>query len=85
MRYGRLCVVLFTPDDIGYSCEQYRGSEISCEQNVLLELGFFLGTWGENEYVSYIKKTSRYLLTMPVFFMCRLMTRARGVYSSPVR
>ena len=39
-------VVLFTPDDIGYPANNTEDQRSRVRQNVLLELGFFLGTLG---------------------------------------
>jgi predicted nucleotide-binding protein len=42
-------VVLFTPDDMGYQVKQgYEHTKPRARQNVVLELGFFMGSLGRN-------------------------------------
>lgn len=41
-------VVLFTPDDIGYPANNQEQSRSRARQNVVLELGFFLGALGRH-------------------------------------
>lgn len=41
-------VVLFTPDDVGYPINKAEQSQPRARQNVVLELGFFLGALGRN-------------------------------------
>jgi predicted nucleotide-binding protein len=41
-------VVIFTPDDVGYSAGNPEQSSPRARQNVVLELGFFIGALGRN-------------------------------------
>ncbi len=41
-------VVLFTPDDVGYPINNAEQSRPRARQNVVLELGFFMGALGRN-------------------------------------
>ena len=41
-------VVLFTPDDIGYPVDKLDQSRSRARQNVVLELGFFMGALGRH-------------------------------------
>lgn len=41
-------VVLFTPDDVAYPADDSLKSKPRARQNVVLELGFFMGTLGRN-------------------------------------
>ena len=48
-------VVLMTPDDVGKRKDQQDGLEPRARQNVILELGFFLGKLGRNRVCALYK------------------------------
>jgi predicted nucleotide-binding protein len=48
-------VVLLTPDDIGYLSGEERAPRLRARQNVIFELGFFVGSLGRNR-VCVLKK-----------------------------
>ncbi|BAU28225.1 putative nucleotide-binding protein with TIR-like domain [Aneurinibacillus soli] len=48
-------IVLLTPDDIGYKKEQPEEAKSRARQNVIFELGFFMGRLGRNKVCALIK------------------------------
>jgi predicted nucleotide-binding protein len=48
-------VVLLTPDDVGYPADQQNQAKPRARQNVILELGLFLGTLGRNRVCALYK------------------------------
>ena len=48
-------VILFTPDDIGYSASDINKKNRRARQNVILELGYFMGMLGRNRVCVLIK------------------------------
>jgi predicted nucleotide-binding protein len=56
--YARVgfAVVLLTPDDIGYSKDQPRQKKPRARQNVIFELGFFIGRLGRSKVCSLYKE-----------------------------
>jgi predicted nucleotide-binding protein len=57
-RYSRVgfVVVLLTPDDIGYPQDQPRQQKYRARQNVIFELGFFIGKLGHSKVCSLYKE-----------------------------
>lgn len=49
-------IVLLTPDDIGYRKDQPRQKKYRARQNVIFELGFFIGKLGHSKVCSLYKE-----------------------------
>jgi CheY-like chemotaxis protein len=49
-------IVLLTPDDIGYAKSQPRQKKFRARQNVIFELGFFIGKLGHSRVCSLYKE-----------------------------
>ncbi|MFD4706087.1 TIR domain-containing protein [Gottfriedia sp. NPDC058432] len=47
----KFAIVLFTPDDVGFKKGDMEGAKPRARQNVMLELGYFLGKLGRNKVV----------------------------------
>lgn len=58
-RYSRVgfVIVLLTPDDIGYPKHEPRQKKYRARQNVIFELGFFIGKLGHSKVCSLYKES----------------------------
>lgn len=48
-------IILMTPDDIGYSTEKETSKKSRARQNVVFELGYFIGKLGRNHVAAIVK------------------------------